>query len=191
MPPTLYIATSRFNNQTWKENSDFRSKHNLQGCVYGAPLQITAKIPLNSPVFIVEMNNSINKIEGIGLIKNYIQVDKYYSVYQTGNYNRYIYKSNYRIDRATLENYNPNIVNLFDHILFKEKTHLKRGSGIITIPEKLLKHKLCVGVGIDFKNELRDIFRRYFDLDHDHEINNDANMNASLKTELKTEEPAL
>ena len=88
------------------------------------------------------MNNSINKIEGIGLIKNYIQVDKYYSVYQTGNYNRYIYKSNYRIDRATLENYNPNIVNLFDHILFKEKTHLKRGSGIITIPEKLLKHKL-------------------------------------------------
>ena len=54
------------------------------------------------------------------------------------------------------------MVKLFDHILFKEKTHLKRGSGIITIPEKLLKHKLCIGIGIDFKNELRELFQRYF-----------------------------
>jgi hypothetical protein len=106
------------------------------------------------------MNNTTNKIEGIGLITNFIQTDKYYQVYQTGNYNRYVYKSNYRIDRATLETYNSNMVKLFDHILFKEKTHLKRGSGIITIPEKLLKHKLCIDV--DFKNELRELFQRYF-----------------------------
>ena len=106
------------------------------------------------------MNNSTNKIEGIGLIKNLIQFDKYYQVYKTGNYNRYTYKSNYRIDRAVLENYNLKMVNLFDHILFKEKTHMKRGSGITTIPEKLLKHKLCTGVV--FKMELRELFQRYF-----------------------------
>ena len=156
----IYIATSRFNDQTWNENSEFRNKHNFKGCIYGAPLQIAVKIPLNSPVFIVEMNNSTNKIEGIGLIKNLIQFDKYYQVYKTGNYNRYTYKSNYRIDRAVLENYNLKMVNLFDHILFKEKTHMKRGSGITTIPEKLLKHKLCTGV--DFKMELRELFQRYF-----------------------------
>ena len=159
---TIHIATSRFNEQTWKENSDFRAKYKFDGCIYGAPLQITAKIPLKSLVFIVEMNNTTNKIEGIGLITNFIQTDKHYQVYQTGNYNRYVYKSNYRIDRTTLETYNSNMVKLFDHILFKEKTHLKRGSGIITIPEKLLKHKLCIGIGIDFKNELRELFQRYF-----------------------------
>jgi hypothetical protein len=31
---------------------------------------MSPKIYLNSPVFVIEMNNSTNKIEGIGLIKN-------------------------------------------------------------------------------------------------------------------------
>jgi hypothetical protein len=61
---------------------------------------MTEKIPLNSLVFVVEMNNSTNKIEGIGLIRNMLHPEKKLRVYQTGNYNRYTYYGNFRIDRS-------------------------------------------------------------------------------------------
>lgn len=161
--PNITIASSRFNQKTWDENCLYRESKNIEGCIYGSPCRLAAKIPINSLVFITEMNNTTNKIEGVGLIYNLIQSDKYYCVYDAGNYNRYIYKSDYRINRDTLIQYNPDLVKALDHILFKEKTHLKRGSGIITIPEKLLTHKVCNG--INMRAELAAIFKRYFQID--------------------------
>ena len=157
---TITIASSRFNNETWTENAKYRKENNLNGGIYCAPLQMSVKIPLNSLVFIVEMNNTINKIEGVGLIRNYVQFDKNYRVYQIQNYHRYIYKGEYRIDRSVLERYNPHLVKVFDHILFKEKTHMKRGSGLTTVPKKLLNHDICQG--IDLNAELCKIFKQYF-----------------------------
>jgi len=156
----IHIVTSRFNDATWSQNIEFRAKHNLIGCVYGTPLQITQRIPLNSIVFVVEMNNSINKIEGIGLIKNFIQVNKKYCVYEIGNYNRYIYGSDYHINRTEIESYNPELVRILDHILFKEKTHLKRGSGLTSLPDKLLRHRLCSEIKIE--EELCQLFRNIY-----------------------------
>ena len=160
---TITIASSRFNQQTWDENSSYRKEKKRVGCIYGSPCQLSAKILPNSLVFILEMNNTTNKIEGIGLIYNSIQFDKYYRVYDTGNYNRYIYKGTYRIDRNILIQYNPEVVKALEHILFKEKTHMKRGAGITTVPEKLLTHKVCNGM--DIKPQLREIFTRYFQQD--------------------------
>ena len=108
------------------------------------------------------MNNSKNKIEGISLIRNFNHFDKYYKIYQDGNYNRYIYKSEYRIDRINID---PIILHIFDYILFKEKTHLKRGIGLTTIPEKLLNHAICRGLNL--KIELLHLFRCKFG---EHEI---------------------
>ena len=153
----ISIVTSRFNNDTWRENCEYRERENIQGCVYGSPQQISGKIHPNSLLFVIEMNNSTNKIQGIGLIFNKIQFDKYYRVYQTGNYNRYTYKSEYRIDRTELESH---LVDILDYILFKEKTHLKRGSGMTQIPEKLLTHKKCQN--INMPAELRSIFYKKF-----------------------------
>ena len=161
-PNTIPIVTSRFNNATWFENCEYRMKYTNDACIYGAPLQMSSKIFANSLVFVVEMNNSKNKIEGIGLIRNHISHDKYYKVYQTGNYNRYIYKGDLRIDRASLEEYCPQLVSILDHILFKEKTHLKRGSGFTMIPDKLLYHKKCTSIGLNIKQELKIIFQRHF-----------------------------
>jgi hypothetical protein len=48
------------------------------------------------------------------------------------------------------------LVESFDHILFKGKTHLKRGTGFITVPEKLLNHPKCNKM--DMKTELKKIF---------------------------------
>jgi len=38
------------------------------------------------------MNNSTNKIEGIGLIQNRLILDKNYRIYDDMDYNRYIYR---------------------------------------------------------------------------------------------------
>lgn len=164
-----FIVTSRFNNDTWKENCEYREKNNMHGCIYCSPQQLSSRIHSNSLLFVVEMNNATNKIQGIGLITNKIQFDKYYKVYQVGNYNRYTYKGEYRINRETLLNVSPMVVEVLDYILFKEKTHLKRGSGMTQIPEKLLRHSKCKEM--DIKKELKNIFYNLFKDNGINEIN--------------------
>jgi hypothetical protein len=102
---------------------------------------MSPKILYDSLVFIVEMNNEKNNIEGIGLVRNRPYLDKYYNIYKDGNYNRFIYKSNYYIDREKLIRYDEALVKLLEYILFKEKSHLKRGSGFTTITPKLVASK--------------------------------------------------
>ena len=152
------IVSTRFNDSTWKQNIDFRLKYNYSGCIYGTPRTMSPKIPRDSIVFVVEMNNSINQIEGIGLVKNTVRLDKYYKLYEMNDYNRYHYKGKYRMDRSEIIQIHPILVELLDYILFKEKTHLKRGSGFTTIPEKLLKHEKCELHRIDVKREIIYLF---------------------------------
>ena len=76
----IKIVSTRFNDVTWQENLDYRTKHNIE-CIYGTPLELHQSICLDTNVFVLEMNNSKNKIEGIGLIRNKTHVDKYYKIY--------------------------------------------------------------------------------------------------------------
>ncbi len=156
----LPLVTTRFNNSTWEENVNYRSKNNIKGGVYAVPGKISPKIELEQLVFIIEMNNSKNKIEGIGLIKNFIETNKYYKVYSDPNYNRYTYKTDYRIDRETLEKYNSKLVYILEEILFKGSTHLKRGSGITTVTEKLLRSPICGELILS--DEIKKIFVIHF-----------------------------
>jgi len=55
---------------------------------------------------------------------------------------------------------NSKLIEVLDYILFKEKTHLKRGIGFTTIPEKLLNHEKCKDFNI--KNEVKNLFVRVF-----------------------------
>ena len=155
----IKVVSTRFNDITWQENLDFRSKNNIE-CIYGTPLEMPPHICSESNVFVIEMNNSKNKIEGIGLIRNKTHVDKYYKIYHEGNYNRYIYKGNYYLNRDNLLTLDKELVKIFDYILFKEKTHLKRGSGFTSVPEKLLNHSICENINI--KRRLRELFINNF-----------------------------
>jgi len=139
---SIPIITTRFNTDTYTENKTFREKNNI-GCIYGPSRHMSWKIPSDSLVFVIEMNNSTNKIEGIGLIRNRVRHDKHYRIYESGNYNRYAYSSQFRLDREILQAYEPNIVALLDIIIFKGKTHLKRGCGFTIIPKKLFSHPIC------------------------------------------------
>jgi hypothetical protein len=84
------------------------------------------------------MNNDKNRIEGIGLIRNFIASDKYYKVYENSDFNRYIYKSEYRVSRVELMELNSELVECIETMCFKGKTHQKRLPGITVMSDKLL-----------------------------------------------------
>jgi len=149
------IVTSRYNNETWQANCENRTKRG-KACIYASAHEMSPKIDLDSPVFVIEMNNSINKIEGIGLIKNKPTTDKYYKIQQNHSYNRYVYFGEYHISRQTIEDYNSRLVYVLDEILFKGYTHSKRGAGLTSIPEKVLTFDICKDM--DIKREIRQLF---------------------------------
>ena len=155
-----YIASTRFSNETWEEHEKYMIKKNFDGCMYSNRQMIQDRIPLHILIFVIEMNNSTNKIQGIGLIRNSICSDKYFKVYENGEYNINTYKGKYRLSREQLTQINPKIVQCLDHVLFKGKTHLKRLAGITIVPDKLLYHEKCVG--IDMKKEIKDAFVNTF-----------------------------
>ena len=151
----FYIVTGRFNNETRETNYAYRRKNNF-ACIYCCPTQLSAKIPYGEPVFVIEMNNSNNKIEGIGLIKNNHETKKYFKVHSDSNTNRYTYIGEYFIERDIINDYNSHLVFVLEEILFKGKTHSKRGSGLTLFPEKILKLEICKE--IDIKKEIKQLF---------------------------------
>ena len=140
-----YLLTTRFNHDTWVENEIFRNRNTSIKCVYGSPQPIAPKIFPRTPTCVIEMNNSNNQILGIGLIRNEPTPRYEYTPYSCGNYNRYVFVGHHRLNREELSQ---ELLEKLEHILFKEKTHMKRGAGFTTVPEKLLYHRVCEGTDI-------------------------------------------
>ena len=132
-----FIMTSRFNNTTWEENVNYRGKLKHKGCIYCCPVAVTQKIPYESIMFVLEMNNDTNQIVGIGMVKNRAIRDKY-KVYENGNYNRYVFVGNNRIDRTDMNDDEESVMQLFDRLCFKGNRHMKRGQGLRSFPVELL-----------------------------------------------------
>jgi hypothetical protein len=153
------IVTGRFNNETRDTNYEYRKRYGYK-CMYCVPQELSPKISYGLSVFVIEMNNSTNKIEGIGLIKNKPETKKYYKVHMDGNTNRYIYIGNYFIEREIIDDYNAPLVYALEEILFKGKTHSKRGAGLTRIPESVLKLDVCQGINI--KREIKELFIYHF-----------------------------
>jgi len=108
-------------------------------------------------MFILEMNNERNQVVGVGLVANRIATDSRHKIYTWGNYNRYVYKSEYRIDREQLTGREETIMKIFDIILFTGLGHLKRGHGITKVPKRVTEVK-----GIDLEEEVRKMFTSRF-----------------------------
>ena len=116
-----YLACTRFNNSTYEENMQYRKKNNYP-VIYGSTLKIRDIYLPGSLIFVVEMNNEKNQIEGIALIENSLVCDRYHKIYDNPEYNKYIYRGKYWLSREMLD---PEITKIFDTILFKGKSHLK------------------------------------------------------------------
>jgi hypothetical protein len=137
----IYVASTRFNDETWQQNLSYRQRRNFQGCLYGVPKEVAMTVIYNSKLYILEMNNTKpEKIIGIGIIRNEPLV-KYYSIYKDYNYNRYTYGSKKRIDRSMLNEEELEGLSIFEKLVFRGKDHIKRGQGITSLPTKKMKGK--------------------------------------------------
>jgi len=168
----FYLACTRFNETTYTENINYKKKNN-EKVIYGTPMKIRKIYPYESLIFIAEMNNPQNKIEGIGLIKNLLVHDKRHYIHENDEYNRYIYKGNYWLNREQINEFEPKILEIFDNILFKGKSHLKCRIGITIITDKLFTHwdyDLQI-----LKNMVKQLFIYYFKCNIDNDDNDDKN----------------
>jgi hypothetical protein len=67
----MEICVTRFNVSTFNENRAWIIKNNNSiGCIYGTPVKISITLDPDSRLLVLEMNNTNNTIEGIGIIKN-------------------------------------------------------------------------------------------------------------------------
>jgi len=128
---SFHIGTVRFTNKTLGENKKWREKHNWKGCIYGLSKKTTPTIGRKALIYVVEMNNDTNTIEGIGLIRNYINMEYKTCIYSDITYNRFIYNSVFRQDKKDFV-YQTSI-RLLETLLFYGSRHYKRGKGITLI----------------------------------------------------------
>jgi hypothetical protein len=133
-----HIASTRFNNATYGENINYRQK-TKENVLYGTSIRIHQKYTIGCAMFVFEMNNEENRIEGVGVIKNQVVHEKKHKIYSDSDYNRFIYRGDYWISREQLLELDAELVEIFDKMLFKGKSHLKRQSGITCVTEKLTK----------------------------------------------------
>lgn len=132
----LYIAVTRFNEETFKEVSTFNKEKNDGIWVYNTPVPLKSNYDKHDNFIVLEMNNSQNKIMGISIVPNVYECQKY-NIYNDSNYNRYCYSSNYRVDCSSFTSIEiENVINHLENICFKGKRHLKRGHGIQVLSNK-------------------------------------------------------
>lgn len=153
------IVTGRYNNETWNATQDYRREHKLP-CIYAPAVMLASSILFGTIVFVVEMNNDKDQIEGIGIMKNKLVTDRVHKVQKDTNCNRYIYIGQHHLSREVLMQYSPFLVSVLDIILFQGKTHSKRGIGLTRIPEKVLQLDVCEG--LDIKKEIRNVFVHHY-----------------------------
>ena len=149
----------------------------MDQCVYGSPIPIKHAVRENAWIIVLEMQNDVNKIAGIGLVKNSPNLPsvsishskdkcggsglKPSSVYSCGNYNRFIYQGAYRIDLLSndpddikLTREEQLVIKMLELALFYGPHHSKRGKGICELP----KH---VSSLYDFKECLKQLIQRF------------------------------
>jgi hypothetical protein len=151
-----YIGVTRFTNETFCENLNYRKRHNIEHkYIYNSPVKISVVISEDSGIFVLEMNNSINKIMGVSYIINKVMGIRKYNMYMNTNYNRYCYETLERIDVNSMNIDEKNIIMFFEILCFKSKKHMKRGSGISCFNNTILKR--CNNI-IDLKKFIKNMF---------------------------------
>jgi len=157
------ICTTRFNKATLNENLEWRERTNkLTHCVYGSPCELKPSIRKDEWVIVLEMHNDINRIIGLGLIRNSPFKNK--NIYSCGNYNRYTYEGDVRIDLSNIHNNETLapadfteeeriVVRMLELSLFYGQMHSKRAKGICELPSR-------IGSLYDFKGCLKSLLLR-------------------------------
>jgi len=158
----ISLTTTRFNTKTWKERDRWINNNDWKGSIYGTPIRVKDKI--KRTMIVLEMHNDDNKIKAIGLVKNHFMLgDKNHQLYEDRNYNRYIYKSDYRIvlddddNEIKLLSIEKKIIAIMNTLLFKGACHSKRAQGITEVPSWIMNNKQ-----VDFLKYFKVMFNRKY-----------------------------
>jgi hypothetical protein len=136
----VLVATTRFTAQTYAENLEYRKRKGL-ACVYGLQEPMSDRCAYGAEVFVFEMNNDTNRIEGIGLIRN-VHTGEKHTIHSNNQYNLCSYVGSYHLTRdQLLEHCNPQWLMEMEELMFKGKSNLKRLTGIRLLTDKLLRRK--------------------------------------------------
>lgn len=155
----ISLVTTRFNKETWEEREEWLRKNEWKGAIFGLALKV--KETVRPTMIVLEMHNGENAVKAISLVKNTLITDKTYRIYKDGNYNRYIYKSRYRLVIKEIEHdmtlYEKKIITIFNQLLFKGPCHFKRHQGITAVPDWIMQNKY-----IDFIKYFKEMFARFY-----------------------------
>lgn len=153
------LLTTRFNDRTWAENAAYRDKYCVKArqCMYAAPKEISTAIELDTKCYVLELNNSSNRLEGIGFIVNRPNYGR--TIYADGDYNRCYYFGHYYVNRALIKRWLPELLSTAEKALFHNKNHLKRGLGITAVSNAWLAAQNLSS----FLDEIRTLFRWIFE----------------------------
>jgi hypothetical protein len=142
------IYTTRFNSHTYLENQ--RYKENKMNGFSGALYSTTLPFPVNTSdekyLFVLDMNNTTNRLLGVSFLKNKLAKDQNIIMYADPSFNNYIYKTKFYID---LQDSNPQITESwrkfieteFERCLFYGKSNMKRGGSFSRFSMKKMKTK--------------------------------------------------
>ena len=151
------IYTTRFDSNTYAQNMRFKSRilwgssvqKNNESVSMGSLYSTTTSLPVSASkdkfLFILDMNNTTNKIMGVGFIKNIKATDQSLQIYDNPCFNHYIYKSQFYVSLVDNPLVEQNkmiqdfIFTEFENVLFYGRSHMKRGGGYTCFPRKWLK----------------------------------------------------
>lgn len=147
------ILTTRFNSHTYNELEEFKKKINYKGSIYNTSIRMSYDVHPEKYLFVLEMNNTTNKIMGIGLIKNRVYKEKRFSdIYDDENFNRNTYRSKFHVKvwdsikvAPLVDDFEAEYIEEeFEQRVFFGKGHLKRGHSFTRFPNKWLttRHKM-------------------------------------------------
>jgi hypothetical protein len=132
------LMTTRFSEYTWQQNKQFREKHSSVGCFYGSTIPISGDVAHESVLFVLEMNNTTNRIMGVGLVRNRPVSGKYVAYPDNMNVNRFLFIGQLRVDRTEMTEEEEEVMRFFDIICFTGARHMKRGNGMTRFPLDIL-----------------------------------------------------
>ena len=162
------VYTTRFSSSTYEENKQCKlvKMNGFQGCLYGTSIPLPVVVPKDKYLFVLDMNNTTNKLMGVGFIKNLLAKDQDVRIYDNPSFNRYIYKTNFYVSfegmGSSSSAWEQFIKDEFEAHLFYGKGNLKRGGGFTRFPVKKLTYAhvqfLLNLFAIQNPNKFNDIF---------------------------------
>ena len=145
------VYTTRFNTQTYEENRRYKLRGREEDddesinwehtALYGSMTLMPINAPTNKYLIVLDMNNTTNRIMGMGLVKNLLAKNQRLRIHENPCFNEYTYKSNFYVSFEHLDKEKQDYIHEhFERVLFYGKGHLKRGCGFMRFPLKRLTY---------------------------------------------------